>query len=345
MILREFIKVLGTNRREGRNLTCEEAETAFARILEGEGSDVQVGAFLMAMRWKGETVDELVGFTRAARAMAKIPSTFLPDAVAIGSPHDGKRGSPPLNGPAGIVAAACGVPLLQVTDPAPPGSGRLTSADMLRALGAGWCDCPEHAEGQWNGLGYVALSARALLPGLDRLRLVRSELGVRVAVHTIEKLILPRSAAAVVGVHKGPNLGLAAEVLHQLGHERGFVVQGVEGGTDPFVSQTTQRVEIDGGRLIHSPMVPSDYGVDEAEEPQLEVADAAAAARLAEALLEGREFGPARSAMLLGAAQLLVAGRRASSLADGVDRARVAVDRGEARAKLQELRRAFRTGA
>lgn len=343
MILREFIKVLGTNRREGRNLTCEEAETAFARILDGEGSDVQVGAFLMAMRWKGETVDELVGFVRAARAAASLPATFLPDAVAIGSPHDGKRGSIPMNGPAGILAAACGVPLLQITDPAPSNSGRLTSADVLRAMGAGWCTCPERGEGQWNGIGYLALSARALLPGLDRLRLVRAELGVRVAVHTIEKLILPRSAAAVVGVHKGPNLGLAAEVLHQLGHSRGFVVQGVEGGTDPYVSQATQRVEIEGGRLIHSPIVPSDYGVDEFEEPHMSVADAGAAAQLAEGLLAGREHGPARSALILCAAQLIVAGRRAPSLAEALDMARVAVDRGMALEKLQELRRSFRS--
>src|SRR5262247_1890273 len=117
MILRDLLRVLGSaDRRDGRNLTHEEAYRAFLTILDGEESEIRIGAFLIALRWKGVTVDEVTGFARAARERANIPCKDVAGLVCVCPPHDGSDLVPPLEVAACIVAAGAGARILLVSD-------------------------------------------------------------------------------------------------------------------------------------------------------------------------------------------------------------------------------------
>jgi anthranilate synthase/phosphoribosyltransferase len=128
MILRDLMRLLGSARRDGRNLSPEEAYRAFELICSGGQSEIQVGAFLIALRWKGVTVDELTAFARAARAMATIPCRGMKDLVVVSPPHDGFDHLPPLDAAAGLVAAGAGLRVLIVSDRCVPPKRGLTAA-------------------------------------------------------------------------------------------------------------------------------------------------------------------------------------------------------------------------
>jgi anthranilate phosphoribosyltransferase len=117
MILRDLLRVLGSSdRRDGRNLTHDEAHRAFLTILDGEESEIRIGAFLIALRWKGVTVEEVTGFARAARERATIPCLDMPGLVCVCPPHEGYDIVPPLEVAACLVAAGAGARVLLVTD-------------------------------------------------------------------------------------------------------------------------------------------------------------------------------------------------------------------------------------
>ena len=108
MILRDLLRVLGSSRGDGRNLTHEEAYRAFDAIFGGGESDIQVAAFLVALRWKGVTVEELTGFAKAARARANLPCVNVEGLVCVCPPHDGYGQFPPLEVASALVAAGAG---------------------------------------------------------------------------------------------------------------------------------------------------------------------------------------------------------------------------------------------
>ena len=133
MSLRDLLRVLGSaDTRDGRNLTHDEAYEAFTSILRGNESPVQVGAFLMAMRWKGVRVDELTGFARAARDLANIPCMDMPGLVCLCPPHDGHDTVPPLDVAAGLVAAGAGLRVLLISDRAVPPRRGVTGRAIAR---------------------------------------------------------------------------------------------------------------------------------------------------------------------------------------------------------------------
>src|SRR5262245_1866947 len=192
MILRDLLRVLGSaDRRDGRNLTHEEAYRAFLTILDGEESEIRIGAFLIALRWKGLTVDEVTGFARAARERATIPCKDLPGLVCVCPPHDGYDMQPPLEVAAGIVAAGAGARVLLIADRGVPPRRGLTAAHVLEHLGMPMSWDPAEAERSVTKVGFGAVAAPGMLPALLGLRRVRGDVGVRTPLSTVEKLIVP----------------------------------------------------------------------------------------------------------------------------------------------------------
>jgi len=351
MILRDLLRVLGSSRRDGRNLTHEEAYNAFATIISGAESEIRVGAFLIALRWKGVTVEELTGFARAARDHASIPCQGMEGVVCVCPPHDGYDRHPPLEVAAGLVAAAAGARVLIVSDRAVPPRRGLTAANALESLGLTMTWDPQEANDWVGQANFAVISATGMLPALLALRRVRADLGVRTSLSTVEKLIAPSSAAVLLGAASGPVLGTAVEVIQGLGHPRGTAVQGLEGGVLPRVTRRTRGIELVQKRGNPLSIEPGDFGLLCSDEPELPLfgppedglgsADNAELVRCSgtatSAVLAGAH-GPERNAVLLGAALILKTAGRAFTLAEGVDAATGALDSGRASALVARLR-------
>lgn len=352
MSLRDTLRTLGSGRPgDGRHLTAEESYRAFAKVLGGEESDIQVAGFLMALRMKGVTVEELLGGARALRDSASLPCQGMEGLVCIGSPHDGHDQAPPLEVASGLVAAGAGARVLVIADRCVPPRRGLTAASVLEHLETGLTYDPREAEDWVLRTRFAAVGASGVLPALLGLRKVRGALEVRTPLATIEKLIAPPSAALVVGAERGAVLGTAVEVMQGLGHRRGIAIQGLEGGVVPGVTRRTRGIELAGGHLTPLSVEPGDFGLADVAEPELPMfgppegedgtgdnkALVAAAGEITATVLAG-DHGPARMATLMGAAVILKAAGRAMTLAEGVDEATRALDSGAAREVLVRLR-------
>jgi len=352
MILRDLLRVLGSSdRRDGRNLTQDEAYRAFGTILDGGDSEIRIGAFLIALRWKGVTVEELIGFARAARERASIPCREVGGLVCVCPPHDGYDTVPPLEVAAGLIAAGAGARVLLVSERRVPPKRGLTAASALEHLGCGWTWDPAQAEAWVHTTGFAAVAASGMLPALLGLRRVRGEVGVRTPLSTVEKLIAPPSAAVVLGAQHGPVLGIAVETMAGLGHKNGIAVQGIGGGMIPTLKRRTRGIELHGSHQVPLTIEPADFGLNDARDPELPLFSppvegegtddnpllVQAAGDIVDAVLKG-EPGPSRAASLLGAAVILKAGGRAMTLAEGVDQAVESLEGGGAVKVIEGLR-------
>jgi anthranilate phosphoribosyltransferase len=351
MSLRNLIRILGPGRKDSRNLTHDEAYQAFDAILSGSESEIQIAAFLVLVRMKGLTVEELMGFARAARARARIPCQGVQGLVSICPPHDGIDRFPPLEVAAGLVAAAAGARVLILSDRGVPPKRGLTSANVLEALGLAMTFDPSEVESWIAETGFGACSVVGMLPALMNLRRVRDEVVIRTPLATVEKLLAPASGAILLGAQGGPVLGTAVEVIHGLGHPRGIAIQGHEGSVIPSVRKRTRGIELSDRHLVPLNVEPEDFGLLSSEEPELPQfgphadgqgsCDNAVLVKCAGDITLGvlaGQHGSARNATLLTAALVLKAGGQALTLAEGVDQAAHALDSGAASAVLERLR-------
>jgi anthranilate phosphoribosyltransferase len=353
MLLQNFLRVLGSSdpRDGGRNLTHEESREAFRTILDGSESEVLVAAFLVAMRWKGVTVEELTGFAQAARERASLPCQGMSGLVCVCPPHDGYDTVPPLEVAAGFMAAAAGIRVLVVSERCVPPRRGVTAASALENLGCPMSWDPSEAEDKVDRYGFAAVAASGLLPALLGLRRVRGDIGVRTPLSTVEKLIVPSSAAVVLGAQHGPVLGKAVETMAGLGHPSGIAIQGLDGGVIPSLKRRTRGVELTGEHQVPLTVEPGDFGLAMDETPALPMYGppdsgqgtgdnphlVQASGEIVERVLQGEE-GPARNAALLGAAVILKAGGRCMTLAEGVDAAAESLDSGAANDVLKRCR-------
>ncbi len=351
MSLRDLLRSITPGRKDIRNLSQREAYRAFEAILSGSESEVTIASFFVALRSKGVTVDELMGFASAARDRATLPCTDVSGLVCLCSPNDGTEGVPPLDVAAGLIAAGAGARVMIMSDREVPPRRGLTAANVLEVLGASMTWDPAAAGESVKRTGFAACAVTGVLPDLMRLRSVRQNVVMRIPLATVEKLICPSNAAVVVGAQSGPVLGRAVEVMQGLGHNRASAVQGVEGGMIPSVRRRTRGIELLGEHLVSLTIEPEDFGLTCPHEPDLPLfsfppegqgpgdnpALVKAAGEMTSLVLDG-EVGPARCAALLGAALTLKAAGRCLTLAEGVDAATASVDSGQARRVLQKLR-------
>jgi len=352
MSLRDLLRTISPGSKLLRNLTREEAYGAFDEILSGTVEDVTIASFLVALRAKGTTVDEIGGFASAARAHSKLPCEGMAGLVCVCPPISGTDLAPPLEVASGLIAAGAGARVLVHTDRNVPPSRGLTAASVLEQLGGGVTWDPKEAEDWVDRARFAALAVSGMLPALMTLRSVRDGVVMRTPLSTVEKLICPPSASVLVGAQSGPVLGVAVEVMQSLGHRRACAIQGVEGGVTPSVGKRTRGIELSGEHLVSLVVEPEDFGLSAPAEPELPLycpapegqgaGDNPALVKAAgemNALVLAGEPGAARNAALLGAALILKTAGRCMTLAEGVDAATSALDSGRASAVLNELRK------
>jgi anthranilate phosphoribosyltransferase len=318
----------------GRSLDEHEAEQAFDILMSGDATPTQIGAFLMALRVRGETVAEITGAVRTMRAkMLKIDAP----AGAIDTCGTGGDNSGTLNISTGaaIVTAAAGVPVAKHGNRA--ASSKTGTADVLGALGVNIdADMALIREALWSA-NICFLMATRHHNAMRHVGPSRVELGTRTIFNLMGPLSNPAGARLqLLGVFARAWIEPMAQVLASLGTERAWIVHGSDGLDEITTTGPTYVAELKGGKVSLLEVTPEMAGLPRATPADLKGADAATNAAAITGLLAGQP-GPYRDIVLLNSAAALVLAGRATDLKSGVALAASAIDSGKAKAKLAEL--------
>ncbi len=331
MVLRRAIEKVV----ERRNLSLAEAEEAMHAIMAGEATPAQVGAFLIGMRMKGETVEEITGFARAMRARArKLPPTRCQPVDTCGTGGD-RRFTFNISTAVAFVVAGAGVPVAKHGNRSV--SSRCGSADVLEALGARLDLGPAEAHACLEEVGICFLFAPTFHEAMKHAAGPRREVGTRTFFNLLGPLTNPAGVRAqVVGVYSPELTEPVAQVLAALGVERALVVHGEDGLDEITVTGRTRVTELAQGQVCTYYLEPSHFGVNPARLEDLQGSTSEENARLLRRVLEG-ERGPRRDIVLANAAAALFVSGAAADLREGVARAAHAIDSGAALAKLEQF--------
>jgi anthranilate phosphoribosyltransferase len=319
------------------DLSREEVAAVMDEIADGGATPAQVGAFLAALRLKGETVDEIAGAAQVMRARVdrvRVDAKVFVDTCGTGG--DGRH-TFNISTTAAFVVAGAGVTVAKHGNRAV--SSRSGSADVLAALGVN-VDAPKDVvERAIAEVGIGFLFAPRLHPAFKAVAGIRRELGFRSVFNLLGPLANPAGARhQVMGVYEPRWVPVIGGVLAALGAAHAFVVHG-EGLDEIAVTGMTHVCEVKDGRVERYAMLPEDLGVGRHEEREIAGGDADRNAAILRDVLSGQEGGP-RDAVLANAAAGLVAGGAAGDLREGVRLAAQAIDRGAAAEKLALLVRA-----
>jgi anthranilate phosphoribosyltransferase len=320
---------------DGSDLSRAEAHSVMNEIMGGEATPAQIGGFLVALRLKGETADEIAGCAEAMRehVIAIRPSRGdLVDTAGTGG--DGAS-TINISTAAALVAAAAGAGVAKHGNRAV--SSASGSADVLEALGFRLELPCERIERSIDELGFGFLFAPTHHPAMRHAAPVRRELAARTVFNVLGPLTNPAGARAqVVGVYAPELVRTIAEVLAQLGARRAFVVHGAHGIDELSPAGPNLVCEVRDGDVHEREIDPRDLGVPRCDPLELRGGSPAENAEAIRAIFSGQNGGR-RSAILLNAAGAIAAAGRARDLVDGLGFAREAVDSGAAGVRLEEL--------
>ena len=312
-------------------LTRNEARSAFEIMMAGDATPAQVGGFLMGLRVRGETVDELAGGAQALRErMLKVHAPE--DAIDTCGTGGDASGTFNVSTAAAIVVAACGVPVAKHGNRAL--SSRAGSADVLTALGVNIDADVALVERAIRGAGIGFMMAPRHHGAMRHVAGPRVELGTRTIFNLLGPLANPAGARRqLMGVFAGEWIEPIAHVLAQLGTERAWVVHGADGLDELSTTGPSHVAELRDGAVRTFEVDPEDVGLPRARLDDLRGGDAATNADALRALLDGLR-GPYRDIVLLNAAAALHVAGAAASLPEGLAMAAESVDSRKARETL-----------
>jgi len=326
---------------EGRTLTVEEARGAMGAVMDGEATPAQLAALLVALRMRGETVEELAGFASAMRDRV-LRVEAPPGAIdVVGTGGDGS-GTFNISTTAALVVAAAGVPVAKHGNRAI--TSRSGAADVLEALGVRIDHDAESAAASLREHGFAFLFAPGFHPAMKHAGPTRREIGVRTAFNLLGPLTNPAGAArAVIGVGDAAAAPRIAEVARLLGTERTLVVHGA--GVDELPLDGSGVIhDVTPGGIVTSSIDPAAVGLPRADTAALAGGSAADNAAILEAVLGGAR-GPHLDVVLLNAGAAFVAAGRATTLGDGIELARSTIAAGSPLTLLAELRSTTRASS
>lgn len=328
----------------GHSLSAEDTAEAFGAIMRGDASPAQVAAILVALRVKGETIDEVAGGARALRdAMVRLPSD-APDAlVDTCGTGGGAVTTFNISTAAALVAAGAGVRI------AKHGNRSFTSqcgsADVLEALGVRIECTVEEMVATLRDAGIVFMFAPLMHPAMRHVGPVRRELAIHTVMNILGPLANPAGAGRqVVGVADAPRLPLLAGALAALGSRRAMVVHGEPGMDEVSPLGPTRVLEVCDGRVREWMIDPKPLGLSTSDARELGGAEPRANARIIEGILAGQIRGGARAAVVLNAAAAIHVSADEDDFAGSVRRAEDALKSGGALRALERLRQATRKG-
>ena len=334
-----------------QSLARVEAREVMAEVLAGQCTDAQIAALLIALRMKGETVEEIVGFAEAIRAAAAPLPIRGAEALAVsGTGRDAlaeeslvdtsgtggdASGTFNISTATALVTAGAGVRVAKHGNRSI--SSKCGSADVVEALGINIQLSPERAAQCLRDVGICFLYAPNLHPAMKQVQTVRRELRMRTMFNLLGPLTNPaRASGQVVGVYSLDLVEKLAEALSMLGLHRALVVHGLDGLDEITITGTTRVAEAREGSVRSYEVEPEEFGMARATLQEIAGGDATENAAIIRAVLAG-EKSPRRDVVLLNAAAALVAAGRADRIAEAVSIAAEAIDSGAATRKLQAL--------
>jgi len=318
----------------GDHLTVDHAAAVLAEIMEGRSSDVQTGAFLIALRAKGETVPELVGLARTMRSLAAPVAASRNDLVDTA----GTGGGPStfnVSTTAALVAAGAGCAVAKHGNRS--NTSRCGSADLLEALGVNIDLDPQQVGRCIDEVGFGFMFAPRHHAAMANVVPARRELGVRTIFNFLGPLTNPAGAQRqLLGVSDRHYQETVAEALVSLGSVRAMVVTSEDGVDELSISARTRVIEVADGGTEERFVEPGDFGLATAELADVSGGTPEENAAASRAVLAG-EAGPRRDLVLLNAGAAIHVGGGAADLAEGIEKAAAAVDSGAAGGLLDRL--------
>ena len=339
MPFHEILAKIAKGPKASKDLTWEECKQSMKALVEGEATPAQVGAFLIAMRFKMESVTELAGLTAAARQYVPPLAVSRESAVVDVPTYAGKQDTFHAIVAASIVATAAGATVLMHGYDGIP--GRPGAAGVLKALGIRVDAEPKQVAEEVNRNRFAYLDIGLYHPPIYRFLEMRQTLGVRNVFHPIARLLNPaRAKVQVVGLSHPPHFEKTAEALRILGCPHALVVRGVEGDPELSASMATRVLELREERITPIGVAPKDFGLSFA--PSREMAGFQPDQREKEAallrgILQNRVQGGQKDWVLINAAMLLYAAGKGTSFAACFPVARAAIEGGAAARKLEDL--------
>jgi anthranilate phosphoribosyltransferase len=318
----------------GAALTRDEAAHAFDRMMSGEATPSQMGGLLMALRLRGETVDEITGAVTTMRS--KMLPVQAPDgAIDIVGTGGDASGSYNISTCAAFIVAGCGVPVAKHGNRAL--SSRSGAADVLAALGVRIDLTPEEISRCVNEAGIGFMFAPAHHPAMKHVGPTRVELGTRTIFNLLGPLSNPAGVKRqMVGVFSRQWVEPLAHVLKNLGSERALVVHGSDGLDEITTAGPTTIASLENGTVRLFELTPEEVGLTRARPEDLRGGDAQANAEALAAVLKG-EKGPYRDVAMINAAAGLIVANKAADFREGLALAKRSIDSGEAEGALQRL--------
>ena len=319
---------------QGRSLSRQEAAQSMAEIMDGEATPAQFGAFVTALRLKGETSEEITGMAQIMREKSLHVSVDGPMIDTCGTGGDGS-GTFNISTTAGLVVAGSGVKVAKHGNRAM--SGACGSADVLEALGVNIMLGSEGVKQCIDEIGFGFMFAQTFHPAMKYASAPRREIGIRTVFNILGPLTNPAGAISqVIGV-ANPAVGeKIAKVLGQLGSYHSFVVHGLDGLDEVSLIDNTHIWELKEGTVSSYDLEPYDFGLDHSETAIPKIGSAEESARAVRKVLQGH-VGPERYIVLVNAAVALMAADQVSSLQEGVQVALESIDSGSAMSKLTSL--------
>jgi anthranilate phosphoribosyltransferase len=328
------LKALIAKVATGAALTREEAASAFDRMMSGEATPSQMGGLLMALRVRGETVEEITGAVSTMRAKM-LPVDAPKNAVDVVGTGGDASGSYNISTCAAFIVAGAGVPVAKHGNRAL--SSRSGAADVLGALGVRVDLAPEAISGCINEAGIGFMFAPLHHPAMKNVGPTRVELGTRTIFNLLGPLSNPAGVKKqMVGVFSKHWVEPIAQVLKNLGTERAYVVHGSDGLDEITTSGPTSVAALEGGKVRTFEINPEEVGLSKIKPDALRGGDAEENASALKAVLEGKK-NPYRDVAVFNAAAALVVAGIADDLKGGVALAQKSIDSGEAEGRLDRL--------
>jgi anthranilate phosphoribosyltransferase len=329
-----------------RDLTRIEAAAAMEAIMSGAATNAQIAAFLTALRMKGETVEELIGFAQVMRekvvkvrprAGDVVGATGTDREMLIDTCGTGGDASGTFNVSTATAFVVAGAGLRVAKHGNRSVSSLCGSADVVETLGIDIELSPAQVASCIDEVGIGFLYAPLLHTAMKHVMATRREMGVRTVFNMLGPLTNPAGAnAQVIGVYAASLTDRLARVLAELGTLRAFVVHGADGLDEISNTGESDISEVHEGVVRSSTVRPEDFGMPRAAIRDLQGGDREENARIIRQVLGG-EAGPRRDIVLMNAAAALVVGNRAEDLKEGVAMAAASIDGGSAVRKLEDL--------
>lgn len=321
---------------DGLDLTEEEAKRAMNQMLSGEATQAQIGAFLTAMRMKGETLEELTGFAAVLKEKAEHIKPRTANYVDLVGTGGDRTFTFNVSTTSAFVAAGAGLPVAKHGNRSI--SSKSGAGDVLEALGVNITaepgvvtKCVEEA-----GIGFMF--APSFNKSMKYVGQARKDMGIRSVFNILGPLANPSDAKCmVVGVYAPSLTELMAKAMRNLGVESGFVVSGEDCMDEFTLTGRTTVAEIRDGEVTAYQVTPEQFGLHRASLEELQGGDGAENARITSGILRGEIQGPKREIVLLNAGATLYAGGIADSIEDGILLAEDSIDSGRAHGVLKRL--------